>query len=133
MRRQHDELSELETELASAVAEADVDRVWLWLGRYAEALEAHFDLEEQMLFPLLAGFGGSLRDGVSRLVHQHQRLQNDVDELTRQSNAYDLASGLAALRVEMAAHERLEETLAVMASAAVPAGEADAAEAHIRR
>ena len=119
-QRQHSELAELERELQQAVDQDDEAEIQVWLERYASGLQAHFVLEEEMLFPILIRVDGELDSNVRKLLDQHDRLRGDLSKLAAESNAYSVASGLAALKVEMAAHARLEEGLAIDALGELP-------------
>ena len=118
-RRQHAELAELERELQLSLGE-DSGEAEVWLGRYGAGLQAHFALEEDLLFPILFGLGDEMHSRVHELVHQHDRLRTELSRLASESNAYIVAAGLAALRVQIAAHERLEESLASKALDELP-------------
>ncbi len=124
-RRQHAELAELERELQLALGQ-DAGDAEVWLGRYGAGLQAHFALEEDLLFPILIGLGDEMHSGVHELVHQHDRLRGELARLASESNAYVLAAGLAALRVQISAHERLEESLASKALDELPHTHAEA-------
>ncbi len=116
-QRQHTELAALERELQQAIDRDESEQIDTWLARYSSGLQAHFLLEEDVLFPILMRLGDDMCAGVRKLVDQHERLRDDLSKLEATSNAYDVAAGLAALRVQVSAHERLEEGLAVDALA----------------
>lgn len=116
-QRQHAELAELERELQRAVDRHESSEIGTWLARYSTGLQAHFELEEDMLFPILVRMGEDVCAGVRELVGQHDRLRGELSKLEAASNAYSVAAGLAALRVQVSAHERLEESLATDALA----------------
>ena len=116
-QRQHVELAELERELQQAIDRHESSGIDTWLARYSSGLQAHFVLEEDVLFPILMRMGDDMSSGVRELVGQHRRLCGDLSKLEATSNAYDVAAGLAALRVQVSAHERLEESLATDALA----------------
>jgi iron-sulfur cluster repair protein YtfE (RIC family) len=116
-QRQHVELAELERELQQAIDRHESNEIDTWFARYSSGLVAHFVLEEDVLFPILLQMGEDMRTGVRELMVQHRRLRDDLAKLEATSNAYDVAAGLAALRVQVAAHESLEEGLATDALA----------------
>ena len=116
-QRQHVELAELERELQRAIDRHESNEIDTWLARYGSGLLAHFVLEEDVLFPILLQMGEDMRNGVRELMVQHRRLRGDLAKLEATSNAYDVAAGLAALRVQVSAHESLEEGLATDALA----------------
>lgn len=111
VQRQHRELAQLEAELRTAVDRHDGDAIAMWLARYRTGLDAHFSIEEEHLFPALGLMDANARSEVRELCEQHLRLRDDLSGLESTSNAYAIASGLAALHVRISDHERKEESL----------------------
>lgn len=72
------------------------------LREYAAQIEAHFDLEEQHLLPLLQGDAGQVL--VQRTLAEHRALRALLDGL-RQNDA----TALARFGETLAAHVRFEE------------------------
>jgi iron-sulfur cluster repair protein YtfE (RIC family) len=78
------------------------------------ALNAHFAVEEQIVFPALRGLDSELADEVSALERDHERLREDVDRLALAIVAPDITTARRALEefdAALSAHERLEERI----------------------
>lgn len=89
--------------LASACTEFEV---------LAEALEAHFRVEERVFFPAVHGQGGALGQDVEALVREHQSLRQRIGTVRSHfaaSNGLACAITLDKLIQELQRHEREEE------------------------
>ncbi len=82
--------------------------------RLQGALNAHFAVEEQVVFPALLGLHSELADKVLALERDHERLREDVDRLALAIVASDITTARRALEefdAALSAHERSEERI----------------------
>jgi len=82
--------------------------------RLQGALNAHFTVEEQIVFPALHGFHSELADKILALERDHERLREDLDRLTLAIVASDNTTARRALEefdAALSAHERCEERI----------------------
>ncbi len=82
--------------------------------RLQGALNAHFAVEEQVVFPALHGLHSELADRILALERDHERLREDVDRLALAIVASDIITAQGALQefdAALSAHERLEERI----------------------
>ena len=82
--------------------------------RLQGALNAHFAVEEQIIFPALHGLHAELADKVRALKCDHERLREDVDRLALAIVASDVTTVRRALEefdAALSAHERIEERI----------------------
>ena len=80
--------------------------------RLQGALNAHFTVEEQIIFPALHGLHSELADKVWVLQCDHERLREHMDRLALAIVASDIATMQRALEefdTALSAHERIEE------------------------
>ncbi len=78
------------------------------------ALNAHFAVEEQVVFPALLGLHSELADKVLALERDHERLREDVDRLALAIVASDITTARRVLEefdAALSAHERCEERI----------------------
>jgi hypothetical protein len=113
MEEQHLLLREIGDQLDGAVAKGVQDEVETWLSRFADALRAHFDLEETVVFPALHGMLEPARDDLARLESEHGVFLERLGELLGSggSAGATLIDALGSLREGLRDHERLEEKL----------------------
>ena len=82
--------------------------------RLQGALNAHFAVEERVIFPALHGLHPELADQILALVRDHERLHEDVDQLALAIVASDITEAQRALEefdAALTAHERVEERI----------------------
>jgi iron-sulfur cluster repair protein YtfE (RIC family) len=82
--------------------------------RLQGALNAHFAVEEQIIFPALRGLHSELADKLGALERDHERLREDVDRLALAIVASDITTARKALEefdAALSAHERSEERI----------------------
>ncbi len=82
--------------------------------RLQGALNAHFAVEEQVVFPALDGLHSELADSILALERDHVRLREDVDRLALAIVASDIATARRVLEefdAALSAHERSEERM----------------------
>ncbi len=78
------------------------------------ALNAHFAVEEKVVFPALHGLHSELGDKLKALERDHERLREDVDRLALAIVASDMTTAQKALEefgAALRAHERAEERI----------------------
>ena len=82
--------------------------------RLQGALNAHFAVEEKIVFPALHGLHSELADKLRALERDHERLREDVDRLALAIVVSDITTARKALEEFDAAlsdHERSEERI----------------------
>ena len=82
--------------------------------RLQGALNAHFAVEEQIVFPSLHGFHTELADKVLALEREHERLREHVERLALAIVVSDITTARRALEefdAALSAHERAEERI----------------------
>ncbi len=116
MEGQHRHLKPIYAELVRAVDGRGASEMQEWLLRYREALEAHFALEEEVLFPALRGLHPQREGDLDRLSEDHQRFQGQLLEIERglrTAYGHESASRIEAFRESLEEHEKREERLVV--------------------
>jgi len=107
---QHTQMRELLHELEEAVRQGDPAAVRAPLGRLRDALAAHFDLEDQVLFPALHGLSPGARMGLEALSDQHRAFLGELAEMLAGKRVCD-ADAVSQLHAAIGDHERREELL----------------------
>lgn len=115
---QHHHLHALELTTRRSVERGDREEMQAALLAYRGALDAHFDLEEQVHFPALHGLAPALRAQLDELTRDHQRIRAELDRLAQALADGDavaqraaLLPALANLAADLRTHETREETL----------------------
>lgn len=111
---QHLRLDEMADAVVRAIEEADLVTARTSLGRFAEALCAHFVMEEDVDFPALLVLNPELRGELRRLSADHSQLVEDlaaVADKLAQSPRADAHRAFDQLVIVMGAHELREERL----------------------
>jgi iron-sulfur cluster repair protein YtfE (RIC family) len=114
MRAQHRHLHPFFDEIQSALARRDGAPVEDGLERLAEALEAHFDLEDEVLFPALHGLHPERGEEIAALSEDHGELLGALARLfdaLRDAALARFAEDFDAFREDLARHEAREEQL----------------------
>lgn len=107
---QHRNLEPLRRELHRATLQGSGDDVLEWLARYADALLAHFALEESSIFPALYGVATSARDEIEALARDHEEFRERLAEL-RERLTDGSRDELDAFERALRGHESREESL----------------------
>ena len=111
---QHRQLDEFYARVASALRADERDTARAAFARFADALEAHFALEDGLYFPALRGLRPALGADLERLCDEHQVLREQLAGVAR---AIDREAGAESARLldrlagELAEHEGREEGL----------------------
>ncbi len=82
--------------------------------RLQGALNAHFAVEERIIFPALHSLHSELADKVLALERDHERFREDVDRLALAIAASEITTAQRALEefdAALGAHERFEERI----------------------
>jgi hypothetical protein len=111
---QHHQLDEFHEVFENALARGDAAGAEQSFARFADALEAHFTLEEQVYFPALHGRDAATAAELAEFVRDHEALRGAVAEIAAALRARDLAAGDALLGTwlpRLVLHERREEAL----------------------
>lgn len=117
---QHHQLDQFHEVFEGALARGDASAAQQSFARFSDALEAHFQLEEQVYFPALHGRDVAAAAELSELVREHDALRAAFAEVHARLIARDLAACEAVLSAwlpRLVLHERREEAL--MAQSAV--------------
>ncbi|HEX5067277.1 MAG TPA: hemerythrin domain-containing protein [Myxococcota bacterium] len=107
---QHTRMRELLRDLEDAVRQGDPAAAIAPLGRLRDALAAHFDLEDQVLFPALHGLSPSARLALEALSDQHRSFLGELLDMRAGKCACD-AAAVSRLHAAIGDHERREEFL----------------------
>ena len=111
---QHHQLDEFHAVFKDALARGDLSGARVSFANFADALEAHFSLEEEFYFPALHGYRRDLASELARLTRDHAALRTGIAQLTEGLARGELAAcklELDAWVAQLLAHERLEEAL----------------------
>jgi hemerythrin len=117
---QHDYLDALVSTTRSTLEHGERDEVRRALHGFRGAVEAHFDLEEQVHFPALHGADPGRDAQLAELERDHAALRLELADLEAQARAdrerAALVGGFDALVDRLASHEAREERLLAEAS-----------------
>jgi hemerythrin-like domain-containing protein len=111
---QHRQLDEFYERLTGAIDRGEADATRAAFMRFADALEAHFALEDGLYFPALRGLAPRLTGDLEALCDEHQRLREQlahVARLVERGVIPECARPLDQLAVDLAEHEGREEGL----------------------
>jgi hypothetical protein len=118
VEQQHRQLKDVDGELAQAIARGAVTEAQRWLERMRDALLAHFDLEEEVIFPALRGLLPGTHRELAQLERDHQLfLERLHAALGAVPHAARLDRDQTELRRRLDEHERHEERLLALALA----------------
>jgi hypothetical protein len=117
VEEQHRALREVAGALDRAFAAGSREEVDGWLTRMRDGLTAHFELEEEVVFPALHGLDPATRAEIAQLERDHGRFVAKLDALLARApdGAALAAANLKGLRERLAAHELREEHLLAQA------------------
>jgi len=111
---QHQQLDTLFGEVFRALDRGGMHLAAEAFRRFADALEAHFEVEESIYFPALHGLRPELGDDLTRLVERHADMREDLVAIRMLLDAGDRESAgprLEQLALEVSEHEGEEERL----------------------
>jgi iron-sulfur cluster repair protein YtfE (RIC family) len=111
---QHHQLDQFHEVFENALARGDAAAAQQSFARFADALEAHFKLEEEVYFPALHGRDGGAAHELGELVREHDALREALDDIHTALRARDLPAcdaAIAAWLPRLVLHERREEAL----------------------
>jgi len=111
---QHTQLNDLYQGVASSLERSGVHTARVAFTRFADALEAHLALEDDLYFPALHGLRPDLGGQLTLLVREHRALRLLTTELHAlfEAGERDTASDrLADLAEHIRSHEAKEEAL----------------------
>ena len=111
---QHRQLDDFHARVAGALERDEPDAARAAFARFADALEAHFALEDGLYFPALRGLVPRLAGDLEALCDEHQMLREQVAEVARLVEAGSCAAcqrPLDRLAGDLAEHEGREEGL----------------------
>jgi len=111
---QHHQLDQFHEVFENALARGDAAAAELSFARFADALLAHFAIEEQVYFPALHGRDVAAASELAELAREHETLRCALDEILALLRAGDLPACEAAVGAwlpRLVLHERREEAL----------------------
>jgi iron-sulfur cluster repair protein YtfE (RIC family) len=111
---QHHQLDQFHEVFENALARGDGAAAELSFARFADALVAHFAIEEQVYFPALHGRDVAAASELAELAREHETLRGAVDEILvslRAGNLPACEAAVAAWLPRLVLHERREEAL----------------------
>ena len=111
---QHQQLNTLFGGVFQALDRGGIHLATEAFGRFCDALEAHFEVEERMYFPALHGLLPEIRGELSRLVERHGTMRRDLVAIRMLFTGGDRESvcpRLEKLAVDISRHEADEEHL----------------------
>ena len=111
---QHRQLDAFYARVAAAVHGDEPDEARTAFARFADALEAHFALEDGLYFPALCGLRPSFARHLESLSDEHQQIRERLAGVARLVEAgvcAECARPLEGLAGDIAAHEGREEEL----------------------
>ena len=109
---QHRRLAELKDEVSAALSNESMGSARVRFQRFAEALGAHFDVEEQVFFPAIHGIDPELGRTVDELVTAHERLRGELAVLLAHLGSGEPSACVLLLDdlvKQLQMHERVEE------------------------
>jgi hemerythrin superfamily protein len=110
MEGQHVRLHEFYVELDQALLRSETSAAKTWLTRLISALQAHFELEETIVFPALSELDPKASAVVARLQKQHRSVISELETLLEASHE-TLNDAVPELRRNLASHESDEESI----------------------
>jgi hemerythrin-like domain-containing protein len=111
---QHRHLRPIYAELVRSLDSGGVEDMRRWIARYREALEAHFAVEEEVLFPALRGLRPASEPQLVELSDEHVSFAAELrgfEQQLERGYGHASAAGITALAAQLEAHERREEQL----------------------
>jgi hypothetical protein len=111
---QHRQLDEFYGMVVSSLEGGMLARARSEFVRFHDALEAHFQVEEQIHFPALHGLAPELDAELASLVEEHREFRERLErlaELFERGDAARCGRELDGLVVELATHEGREERI----------------------
>ena len=111
---QHRDLDRICLELGEALADGAVNDARDAFQRYCSAVEAHFNLEEEVFFPAIHGLHPEQGDELESLSRDHGELSKELQQMAEQmlrSGVEAFASSFQTHLQALAAHEGREEQL----------------------
>ena len=107
---QHVQMRALLQELEEMARSKDAAGAREPLAHLRDALAAHFELEDQVLFPALHGLSPDARISLESLSEQHREFLAELGDMLASKRVCD-AEAVARLHASIGEHERREELL----------------------
>lgn len=118
VHQQHQHLRDVDGEIGRALASGALKEASRWLERMHDALRAHFDLEEEVIFPALHGLLPGTQRELAHLERDHRVFLDLLHAaLGAELHASRLDRELKDLRERLDEHEKHEERLLSLALA----------------
>lgn len=112
---QHAQLRSFFDLVEDGLSRGSLQAARLAFTRFRDAIEAHIDVEDNSWFPALRGLRPHLAPQLARLVHDHARYREVLEELydlLARGSAEEFAMKFATFCDDFADHETREEALA---------------------
>jgi hypothetical protein len=106
---QHVKLRALLSELEGSLSAGKTGSIARQLARFCDALEAHFDLEDEVLFPALHGLHPPSKVALEALSSEHRLFLSELRGMLAAPSLDETT--FARLRRALGEHERREEQL----------------------
>ena len=123
VEHQHQQIREVGEQLERAIASGSPDELATSVERLREALRAHFDLEEDVLFPAVHGLMPQTQPELFQLERDHGAFLEVLHGLLAPDAGPPSAEELRDLRARLAEHERHEERMMTQALEEADQGE----------
>jgi iron-sulfur cluster repair protein YtfE (RIC family) len=107
---QHVQMRALLEQLGKAVRVGEPAALRETVSQLRDALAAHFELEDQVLFPALHGLSPAARISLEALSAQHREFLTGLDDMFTSRRSCD-AETVSRLHAAIGEHERREELL----------------------
>ena len=108
---QHRHLKPIYRELVQVVAGRRSGSEREWFAKYADALTAHFDLEEEMVFPAVHGLDAGASREIAMLSRDHSTLLARLKSFEPSLSGPEAGTLLEAFAATLCEHEEREEKL----------------------
>jgi hemerythrin len=124
---QHEKLNELYADLRRELARSARHNAFVCFGRFRDALEAHFEVEDRLYFPAVHGFHPHEEPLLSELAREHETFRKELATIGRLLEAHEHEESeelLARLVARLILHEQKEDALLTRISVRRTAGAA---------
>ena len=111
---QHEKLNQLYAELHREMVRGARHNAFVRFGRFRDALEAHFEVEDRVYFPAVHGFHPAEAPLLDELGRDHEAFRRDLIRIDRLLEAHELEESseqLAGVISRLVVHEQKEDAL----------------------
>ena len=111
---QHEKLNQLYAELHREIVRGARHNAFVRFGRFRDALEAHFEVEDRVYFPAVHGFHPAEAALLDELAREHEGFRRELIRIDRLLEAHEPEESselLAGLVSRLVVHEQKEDAL----------------------